>query len=58
MIKFEAFIIVLVATLVVAGGYMARGYWAVGPELLIVPTMILVAHLVNEDIAEQRGKMR
>ena len=53
MIKFEAFIIILITALIIIGGYMARGHFAFGAELLAVPVLVLVAHEVNKEEKEK-----
>ena len=49
MIKHSIIIISLIAFLVIIGGHAARGYWAAGPELIVIPILSLVAYVVYQD---------
>lgn len=54
MIKHSIILISLIAILIIIGGYMARGYWAFGAELIAVPVLILVAYEVYKEMENEK----
>lgn len=58
MIRGSVAIIAVVTALIMIGSYYARGYFCPGAELLVVPTLGVIAYLVWKDEEERKAKFK